>query len=101
MAPTTYLFRHWTHHRAGTTYRKRTEDSLPTGSEISEVLLQLPELQNIAGKCALILRGNGGRELIGDSLTARGAEVTFVNVINDAQSITMVQKKRCAGNPAR
>lgn len=38
-------------------------------------------------------------ELIGDSLTARGAEVTFVNVINDAQSITMVQKKRCAGNP--
>ena len=26
------LFRHWTHHRAGTTYRKRTEDSLPAGS---------------------------------------------------------------------
>ncbi|GDE01088.1 uroporphyrinogen III synthase [Escherichia coli] len=40
-------------------------------------MLQLPELQNIAGKRALILRGNGGRELIGDSLTARGAEVTF------------------------
>ncbi len=49
----------------------------PQDREISEVLLQLPELQNIAGKCALILRGNGGRELIGDSLTARGAEVTF------------------------
>ena len=49
----------------------------PLDREISEVLLQLPELQNIAGKCALILRGNGGRELIGDSLTARGAEVTF------------------------
>ncbi len=39
---------------AGTTYRKRTEDSLPTGSGNREVLLQLPELQNIAGKCALI-----------------------------------------------
>lgn len=72
----------------------------PQDREISEVLLQLPELQNIAGKCALILRGNGGRANWG-FLTARGAEVTFVNVINDAQSITMVQKKRCAGNPAR
>jgi uroporphyrinogen-III synthase len=40
-------------------------------------LLQLPELQNIAGKKALILRGNGGRELLGDDATQRGAEVTF------------------------
>ena len=54
-----------------------TDVRYPLDREISEVLLQLPELQNIAGKCALILRGNGGRELIGDSLTARGAEVTF------------------------
>lgn len=49
----------------------------PLDRETSEVLLQLPELQNIAGKRALILRGNGGRAVLGETLAARGAKVEY------------------------
>jgi uroporphyrinogen-III synthase len=49
----------------------------PPMGETSEMLLSLPDLQNVSGKKALLLRGNGGRELLGQSLAERGASVTF------------------------
>jgi uroporphyrinogen-III synthase len=44
----------------------------------SESLLELPELQEMAGRRVMIFRGDGGRELLGDTLKQRGAEVEYV-----------------------
>lgn len=43
----------------------------------SEALLELPEMRDMTGKRVVIFRGEGGREWLGDTLTRRGAQVTF------------------------
>lgn len=48
-----------------------------TAGADSEALLAAPELRRVAGKRVLIIRGDDGRALLGDSLAARGARVEF------------------------
>ena len=43
----------------------------------SEALLALPEMQAVSDQNIMLFRGIGGRDLLADSLTERGAKVTF------------------------
>lgn len=46
----------------------------------SEGLLALPELARLQGQRVVIVRGEGGRALLGDALKARGAELVYAEV---------------------
>jgi uroporphyrinogen-III synthase len=43
----------------------------------SESLLALPEMHDVSGQAIMIFRGVGGREILADTLKARGAQIIF------------------------
>lgn len=55
----------------------RAPDIAPPRRFDSEALLAEPAMQDVSGKQVVIFRGDGGRELLGDTLHERGANVTF------------------------
>lgn len=67
-------------------------DCQPELSNGSEGLLQMPAMQAMQGKEVLIVRGVGGRELLADTLTDRGATISYVEVYRRA----LAQHERAA-----
>jgi uroporphyrinogen-III synthase len=63
----------------------------PAGRHDSESLLALDPLKAVGGRKILIFRGEGGRELIQETLVSRGASVTYVECY---------RRVRPAGDPA-
>lgn len=55
-------------------------DLVPEQGYNSEALLAMPQMQRIAGQAFLIVRGEGGREELAETLRSRGASVDYLDV---------------------
>jgi uroporphyrinogen-III synthase len=62
----------------------RAPDLVPGQRFDSESLLTLPELADLTGQRVLIVRGEGGRPLLGETLVQRGAELAYAEVYRRA-----------------
>ncbi|HWP01379.1 MAG TPA: fused uroporphyrinogen-III synthase HemD/membrane protein HemX [Methylococcus sp.] len=66
-------------------------DLVPESEFNSEALLAMPELQEVAGRRILIVRGEGGRETLKEELVNRGASVEYAELYRREPSTADVE----------